>query len=145
MVSKSAHTVDNDMLYNWDREKLNKIEYVKINSNYLEDPLAEEMKYEEVFLSHDAVICLKYHGSYQQVKRDKRVKGEKKQYSFMLRLKCPAGEITPELHLCLDDLCEKYGQNDLRITTRQAWQLHSVIKGDLGTVIKTINDIGSST
>lgn len=145
MVSKSAHTVDNDMLYNWDREKLNKIEYVKINSNYLEDPLAEEMKNEEVFLSHDAVICLKYHGSYQQVKRDKRVKGEKKQYSFMLRLKCPAGEITPELHLCLDDLCEKYGQNDLRITTRQAWQLHSVIKGDLGTVIKTINDIGSST
>merc|ERR1711871_1204113 len=31
------------------------------------------------------------------------------------------------------------------ITTRQAWQLHYVLKGDLGTVIKTINDVGSST
>ena len=129
----------------WDREKLNKIEYVKINSNYLRDPLQEEMKNEEIFVSHDAVICLKYHGSYQQDNRDLRKKGEQKKYSFMLRLKCPAGEIPPLLHKTLDDLCDKYGQHDLRITTRQAWQLHSVLKGDLGTVIKTINDVGSST
>ena len=134
-----------DKLDFWNREKLNKIESVKINSNYLRDPLQEEMKNEEIFVSHDAVICLKYHGSYQQDNRDLRKRGEQKKYSFMLRLKCPAGEIPPHLHKTLDDLCDKYGQQDLRITTRQAWQLHSVLKGDLGTVIKTINDVGSST
>lgn len=72
----------------WDREKkLNKIEYVKINSNYLRDPLQEEMKNEEIFVSHDAVICLKYHGSYQQDNRDLRKKGEQKKIFIYAKIK----------------------------------------------------------
>jgi len=80
-----------------------------------------------------------------QDNRDLRRKGEQKKYSFMLRLKTPAGEVPPELHQMLDKLADKYGQGDLRITTRQAWQLHAVMKEDLGTVIKTLMDMGSST
>lgn len=56
----------------------------------------------------------------------------------MLRLKSPAGEIPPALYLKLDELADKYGQGDLRATTRQAWQLHGIMKGDLKTVISTI-------
>lgn len=55
------------------------------------------------------------------------------------------GEIPPELYRKLDDLCDQYGQHDLRITTRQAWQIHGILKGDLKTVIATIMEAGSST
>jgi len=63
----------------------------------------------------------------------------------MLRLKSPAGEIPPELYLKLDNLADKFGQGDLRATTRQAFQLHGIVKGDLKTVISTIMEAGSST
>jgi sulfite reductase (ferredoxin) len=128
-----------------EKPKLQMIEAVKLRSNYLQDPLKAEMSSDEVFLSPDAVIVLKYHGSYQQDDRDKRKKGVEKDYKFMLRLKCPAGEIPPSLYQCLDDIAGKYGQGDLRITTRQAWQIHGVLKGDLRSVISTIMREGSST
>lgn len=88
---------------------------------------------------------MKYHGSYQQDDREKRKPRQQKAWQFMLRLKMPAGEVPPQLYRTLDDLCMKYGQQDLRATTRQAWQLHGVMKGDLKTVIQNINDIGGST
>lgn len=63
----------------------------------------------------------------------------------MLRLKSPCGEIPPELYRKLDHLADEYGQGDLRATTRQAWQIHGIMKGDLKTVISTIMEAGSST
>jgi len=63
----------------------------------------------------------------------------------MLRLKSPAGEVTPELYKLVDDLCTDYGQNDLRATTRQCFQIHGILKGNLKTVISSIMKIGSST
>lgn len=127
------------------KKKLQKIEALKINSNYLRDPLQEELGNDELFLTHDAVIVMKYHGSYMQDNRDKRKKGVEKDYSFMLRLKSPAGEIPPELYLKLDEMSDKYGQGDLRITTRQAWQMHGIVKGNLKAVIREIMALGSST
>jgi sulfite reductase (ferredoxin) len=115
-------------------KKLNKIEGLKIRSNYLRDPLQTELSNDEIFLSPDAVVVMKYHGSYMQDNRDKRTKGSEKDYQFMLRLKSPAGEIPPDLYLALDEMSDKYGQGDLRATTRQAWQLHGVLKGDLNQV-----------
>jgi len=126
-------------------KKLPKVEGIKVRSNYLRDPLKDDLQNEEIFVSPDAVVVLKYHGSYQQDNRDKRQRGVEKEYQFMLRLKSPGGEIPPNLHLTLDELADKYGQGDLRATTRQAWQLHGILKGDLKTVISTIMDIGSST
>ena len=42
---------------------------------------------------------------------------------FMLRLKNPCGKVDPSTYKCIDDLSEKYGQQDLRATTRQAFQV----------------------
>ena len=126
-------------------KKLQKVELIKLNSNYLVSPLQEELTNDEIFVSPDAVVVLKYHGSYMQDNRDKRAKGVDKSYQFMLRLKSPCGEIPPELYKKLDNLADSYGQGDLRITTRQAWQLHGIMKGDLKTVISTIMEAGSST
>jgi len=63
----------------------------------------------------------------------------------MLRLKQPAGELPPELYRLLDDLSAKHGQGDLRATTRQCFQMHGIMKGNLKTVISSIMNIGSST
>jgi sulfite reductase (ferredoxin) len=125
--------------------KLQKVEAIKVRSNYLKDPLKSELSNDEIYVSPDAVVVIKYHGSYMQDNRDARQKGVEKQYQFMLRLKSPGGEIPPELYLKLDELADKYGQGDLRATTRQAWQLHGVMKGNLKTVISTIMEAGSST
>ena len=104
--------------------KLPKVEGIKDRANYLQDPLKEEMDNDEIFVSGDAVVVLKYHGSYMQDNRELRKKGEEKKYSFMLRLKSPAGEIPPNLYRTLDKLSNTLGQGDLRATTRQAWQMH---------------------
>ena len=63
----------------------------------------------------------------------------------MLRLKQPAGELPAELYRLLDDLSTNMGQGDLRATTRQCFQIHGILKGDLKTVISSIMNVGSST
>lgn len=63
---------------------LPKIEAIKALSNYLFDPLKDELSNDEIFLSPDAVIVMKYHGSYQQDNRDHRKKGVEKSYQFIL-------------------------------------------------------------
>jgi len=98
---------------------------------------------EEIGISKDAYQILKYHGSYQQ--SDREAKGKVKDFQFMLRLKQPAGELPPELYRLLDDLSAKHGQGDLRATTRQCFQMHGIMKGNLKTVISSIMNIGSST
>jgi len=124
-------------------KKLSKIEVLKENSEHLTEPLIEQMKTEEISVSKDAMQILKYHGSYMQSDREK--KGKPKDFQFMLRLKQPAGELPPDLYRLLDDLSENNGQGDLRATTRQCFQMHGIMKGDLKTVIASIMNIGSST
>jgi len=126
-------------------EKLGPAEKTKLNSNYLRAPLIEELATDNIYINDDAYLILKFHGSYQQDNRDNRKRGQEKEYSFMLRLKMPAGECTPELYRTLDDLSRDYGINNLRATTRQTFQLHGVMKGNLKHVIKTLMDVGSST
>jgi sulfite reductase (ferredoxin) len=126
-----------------EQKKLAKIETLKINSNHLLDPLKESLAdTEQISVTKDAMQILKYHGSYMQNNRE--TKGPK-DYQFMLRLKQPAGELPAELYRLLDDLSAKHGQGDLRATTRQCFQMHGILKGNLKTVISSIMNIGSST
>ena len=75
---------------------------------------------------------------------NRELKGQK-DFQFMLRLKQPAGELPADLYRLLDDLSAKMGQGDLRATTRQCFQIHGILKGNLKTVISSIMNIGSST
>jgi len=124
-------------------KKLQKVEALKVKSDYLRHPLKEEIPNDEIFVSKDGYNILKYHGSYQQTNREAR--GAVKDYQFMLRLKQPAGELPPNLYRLVDDLSAKYGQGDLRATTRQCFQIHGILKGGLKTVISSLMNIGSST
>ncbi|HEU4778983.1 MAG TPA: assimilatory sulfite reductase (NADPH) hemoprotein subunit [Steroidobacteraceae bacterium] len=78
---------------------------------------------------------IKFHGSYQQDDRDIRAEREHQKlepaYSFMIRTRTPGGVASPQQWLALSALARKYGSGTLRLTTRQAFQLHGVIKKDL--------------
>jgi sulfite reductase (ferredoxin) len=124
-------------------KKIAKLETLKVDSDHLIHPLAEELTNQEIHVSKDGYNILKYHGSYQQSNRE--VKGKVKDYQFMLRLKQPGGELPPDLYRLLDDLSNKHGQGDLRATTRMCFQIHGILKGDLKTVISSIMNMGSST
>jgi sulfite reductase (ferredoxin) len=106
-------------------------------------PHPQELATEARGVSKDAYQILKYHGSYQQTNRE--LKSKEKDYQFMLRLKQPAGELPPELYKLLDELSATCGQGDLRATTRQCFQLHGILKGNLKHVISSIMNVGSST
>jgi len=127
-------------------KKLDKIEYTKENSDYLRLPLKPEMEnHETIQVTKDAYTILKYHGSYQQYDRDVIKETKQKNWQFMLRLKNPAGEVPNNLYKLVDDLSTKYGIDNIRLTTRQAVQIHGILKGNLKQVISEIMDIGSST
>jgi sulfite reductase (ferredoxin) len=126
-------------------QKLSKVEGIKDRSQYLLEPVASELKLDTNHFSEDGIQILKFHGSYQQDNRDHRVKGQEKDYQFMLRLRSPAGYIPAQLYLTLDDLATEFGNSTLRATTRQAFQLHGVLKRDLKTVMASIvRNLGST-
>jgi len=86
---------------------------------------------------------IKYHGSYQQDDRDFRDERRRQKlepdYSFMIRTRTPGGVISPQQWLKLDAIATNYAERGLRITTRQAFQLHGVIKTRLKPTMQAIN------
>ncbi|NEP60641.1 MAG: sulfite reductase, ferredoxin dependent [Symploca sp. SIO2G7] len=125
--------------------KLSKLEDLKKESNFLREPLATELQQDTTHFSGDAVQILKYHGSYQQHNRDNKVKGKEKDYQLMLRTRNPGGFISPELYLTLERLSEEYGNQTLRVTTRQGFQIHGILKKNLkATVAAIIRSMGST-
>lgn len=97
----------------------------------LADPAADHF-------SEDDYEFLKYHGVYQQDDRDKRKTA--KHYMLMVRTKFPGGVLSARQYLACDDLADRYASNGLRITTRQDFQFHGVLKSNLRQTIKGLND-----
>jgi sulfite reductase (ferredoxin) len=125
--------------------KVSKLEKLKERSNFLREPLLTELQEDTTHFSEDAIQILKFHGSYQQDNRDNRVKGQEKDYQMMLRTRSPGGYVPPELFLTLDRLSEEYGNHTLRVTTRQGFQIHGVLKRNLKVVIQDIlKNMGST-
>ncbi|MEH2300729.1 MAG: sulfite reductase, ferredoxin dependent [Nostoc sp.] len=118
--------------------KPSKLEGIKENSNFLREPVATEILEDTTHFTENAVQLLKYHGSYQQDNRDNRTKGQEKDYQFMLRTKNPGGLVPQQLYLALDKLADEYGNHTLRVTTRQGFQMHGILKKNLKTAIATI-------
>jgi sulfite reductase (NADPH) hemoprotein beta-component len=93
--------------------------------------------------SEDDGQFLKFHGIYQQDDRDLR-KTQKK-FIMMIRGRIPGGVMTPRQWCAFDDLASQYGNNTLRVTTRQSIQFHGVVKSGLGPLVKKINESLLST
>jgi sulfite reductase (NADPH) hemoprotein beta-component len=86
---------------------------------------------------------IKYHGSYQQDDRDIRDERRRQKlepaYQFMIRTRTPGGVVTPTQWRQLDAIATTYANHSLRITTRQAFQFHGVIKRELKSTMQAIN------
>ena len=129
--------------------KLTPVEGIKETSHGLYGNLVSEIGDANPFLSDASTQLIKHHGSYQQDDRDTRTERKKQgldwDYKFMLRTKFPGGAISAEQYLICDDLCGKYGQDDLRVTSRQDFQFHGVVKGNLRPLIHDLNVLGQMT
>lgn len=122
--------------------KRSKVEIIKEHSNFIRYPLNEELVSDAPNINESATQLIKFHGSYQQYDRDER---GTRSYSFMLRTKNPCGKVSNRLYLAMDDLADQFGIGTLRLTTRQTFQLHGVLKKDLKTVMSTIiKNMGST-
>jgi sulfite reductase (ferredoxin) len=115
-----------------------KFEQLKAASGHLREPLLTELGNALPNFSENAVQILKFHGSYQQDNRDNRQKGREKDWQMMLRLRNPGGRVPGSLYLAIDALADRLGNGTLRVTTRQAFQMHGVRKENLKEVIGTI-------
>jgi sulfite reductase (NADPH) hemoprotein beta-component len=121
------------------------VEQIKRKSNYLRGSLTETL--EDVItgsIPEDDNRLMKFHGSYMQDDRDLRNERNKQKlepaYQFMLRVRAAGGVVTPEQWLMMDRVAQKYGNSTIRLTTRQSFQLHGVIKWNLKQTIKEVND-----
>ena len=124
--------------------KLSPVEGIKDASRYLRGVLPDELAADTDHFSEDAKQLLKFHGSYQQEDRDARKNRPKgaaagKAYMFMIRLKLPGGRLTAGQWLTVDDLAKKYANGTIRLTTRQSFQFHGILKGDLKATIAGFN------
>jgi len=120
-----------------------KVETAKRNSRHLRGTIAETLASGATHFEHDDIQLLKFHGTYQQDSRDERrgreSVGAEKAYSFMVRVAIPAGAITAEQYLALEEIADQHANGTLRVTTRQGFQFHGVLKGDLKPTIAAIN------
>ena len=126
-------------------KRLDALEYLKDESNYLrgtiEQGLADPLT---GAISDDDTKLLKFHGSYQQDDRDLRDERRKQKlepaYSFMIRVRLPGGTATPEQWIAMDDISNNYANQTLKLTTRQTFQFHGILKRNLKTSMKKINE-----
>ena len=129
--------------------KLSKNEALKEASGYLKHLVADELHNDEPAFSEDAGQILKFHGSYMQDDRDRRarLKKEKKDraHMVMVRVRQVGGRMTAEQYLVCDELATVVGNGTLRITTRQEFQFHGVLKQDIAVVIRHLNENYLST
>ena len=125
--------------------KLSPVEGFKAESRWLRGTIAEEFADPNLdHLSEPNKQLIKFHGSYQQEDRDARKTrgkaGVGKAYMFMVRLKLPGGRLSAAQYLAMDDICGQYANGTLRITTRQSFQFHGILKENMKGLIGGIND-----
>jgi sulfite reductase (NADPH) hemoprotein beta-component len=125
-------------------------ERIKEASAYLRGTLAEGLR-EEITgaIVEDDAQLVKFHGMYLQDDRDLRGERTRKKmekaFAFMIRLRMSGGVCTPKQWLAIDEVARTYANQTIRLTTRQTVQLHGIIKSNLKTTLKAIDDVAIST
>ena len=120
-------------------------EAIKASSRGLRGTIADGLQRQITgSLADDDTQLTKFHGIYQQDDRDLRPeRGRKrmeKAFSFMARVRIPAGILTPAQWLRLDDIATTRANGTIRLTTRQTVQFHGIIKSNLKPAIRAIGD-----
>ncbi|KAB0285723.1 assimilatory sulfite reductase (NADPH) hemoprotein subunit [Vibrio fortis] len=95
----------------------------------------------------DNFQLIRFHGMYQQDDRDIRNERAKQKleplHNVMLRARMPGGIITPKQWLAIDKFAdESTSYGSIRLTTRQTFQFHGVLKPNIKLMHQTLNSIG---
>jgi sulfite reductase (NADPH) hemoprotein beta-component len=119
-------------------------EDIKIASNYLRGNIAEELKDTSTgAISASNQQLTKFHGTYMQDDRDlrdeRKAQGLEPAYSFMIRCRLPGGVSTAKQWIQMDDISNELGNETMKLTTRQTFQFHGVVKGKLKPAMQAIN------
>ena len=123
---------------------LHKNEQIKTESNFLRGSILKDLADTTTgAITEDSAQLTKFHGIYMQDDRDlrnqRRKEGKEKAFIFMARVRVPGGVCTPAQWLELDRLSDSHANSTLKLTTRQAFQFHGVVKGNLRPLIQQIN------
>lgn len=127
-------------------DRLSADERMKDASDYLRGTIAEGLldRITGAVPSADDVKLMKFHGIYQQDDRDLRDERRRQKlepaYQFMIRVRLPGGVCTPAQWLKLDELARAHGGETLRITIRQTFQFHWVLKDSLRPIIQGLHE-----
>jgi sulfite reductase (NADPH) hemoprotein beta-component len=95
----------------------------------------------------DNFQLIRFHGMYQQDDRDIRNERTKRKleplHNVMLRARMPGGIITPKQWLAIDKFAdESTSYGSIRLSTRQTFQVHGVLKPNIKLMHQTLNSIG---
>ena len=120
-------------------------ERIKANSRLLRGGIADGLtRVETGALADDDTQVTKFHGFYQQDDRDLRAERGKqrmeKAFSFMVRMRVPAGILTPRQWLGVERLALQRANQSIRLTTRETIQFHGILKGNLRAVMQGLHD-----
>ncbi|WP_042456998.1 assimilatory sulfite reductase (NADPH) hemoprotein subunit [Neobacillus dielmonensis] len=121
------------------------VEEIKVNSDYLRGTLKEVMQEPlSAGIPESDNRLMKHHGSYLQDDRDLRTERQKQKlepaYQFMLRVRAPGGVVTPEQWLVLDGLADQNANGTIKLTTRQSFQFHGILKWNMKDTIQRIHN-----
>ena len=128
--------------------KLSDNERLKSESNFLRGTIAQDLKDRITGgFTADNFHLIRLHGMYQQDDRDIRAERQKQKleplHNVMLRARLPGGIITPKQWLSIDKFSdEKTSYGSIRLTTRQTFQYHGVLKPDIKLMHQTLNSVG---
>jgi sulfite reductase (NADPH) hemoprotein beta-component len=119
-------------------------EDMKINSNFLRGTIAEGLADTSTgAISASDQQLTKFHGTYMQDDRDlrdeRKAQGLEPAYSFMIRCRLPGGVATPKQWVQMDDIADTLGNETMKLTTRQTFQFHGVVKAKLRPAMQAIN------
>ncbi|RMY09168.1 hypothetical protein D0868_04389 [Hortaea werneckii] len=119
-------------------------EDIKIGSNFLRGTIAEGLVDESTgAISASDQQLTKFHGIYMQDDRDlrdeRKAQGLEPAYSFMIRCRLPGGVATPTQWNQMDAISTQLGNETMKLTTRQTFQFHGIVKGKLKPAMQGIN------
>ena len=125
-------------------KKPSEVENLKTASNFLRGTILQSFDNRITASVPDSDnVLLKFHGTYMQDNRDLRDERSRQRlepaFDFMIRIRAAGGVVTPQQWLQLDSLAHKYANGEIRLTTRQSFQLHGVLKWNLRQTIHDIN------
>src|SRR5512134_2728030 len=144
-MSKHDFQVDRSRDVSQPLDHLSPAERLKADSDHLRGTIAEGLLDRLTgSISETDQQLVKFHGIYQQDDRDLRDERRRQKlepaYQFMIRVRLPGGVCTPAQWLKLDELARAHGAGTLRVTTRQTFQFHWVLKHSLRPVIQGLHE-----